>query len=316
MAKELTPEIAAAWESNPAVQALFAEIARNPSIKTNVSALSDAVLRLGVPKPPDGFVIDHDGKLTPKTGENGGFSKKNLAIGLAMGAANLLTAGAANGLFAGGAAAGGAGAAGGSTAASSSGWLPALSSVGKVVQGAVKDRQAARQGQADYNLQYDAEERARQETALRGVQTDLDQRRYLDDLYQQKTREAIKGGLLQGLQDINIQRPAGIPSANITGGLRPSAITNRAQIGDALQRQALVELMNPTQMAGGTSRELPSIPKLGPMSPVSTPNGVDTGLNLAGLGLNFIDAYLGRSQPTPAPSRGVTFRNTQPLSLY
>ncbi len=230
---------------------------------------------------------------------------------------------------AGGTAAGAGASAGAGAGGAIGGWLPAITTGAKLVNAATEGRQASRQNQADYNLSYDAGERARQSVANQSIQTDLDQRRYLDDLFAAKSKQAVKGGLISGVQDINIQRPSGIPSANITGGLRPSAVTNKAQIGDAMQRNALMELLNPTQAPGigGTSTgapgsgSLPSIPQLPAMSPVSEPNGVDTGLNLAGMGLGgltLLQQLLSDSRRTVQPvSPGIVpLRNTQPLSLY
>ena len=218
----------------------------------------------------------------------------------------------------------GSGAAGGGAAAS--GWLPALSAGSRIVGAAAQGREDARTNQANYAQNYDMEERARANTELSAAQTDIAQRRYLDDLYAAKTKQAIRGGLLQGVEDINIQRPAGIPGGNITGGLRPSAITNRQQIGDTIQRDALLELMNPTKVGGiggdhdgsAGSGYLPSLPKLGPPSTPSQPGKLDTGLDLISLGLSIPDLLSqSRNAVQPyKPTQGVTFRNTQPVRLY
>jgi hypothetical protein len=112
---------------------------------------------------------------------------------------------------------------------------------------------------------------------------------------------------------VNIQVPQGqgIEMGNVTGGLRPSAITNRQQIGQEMQRNAMLELLNPTKPGGlagqpTTPGRLPTIPELPGFTPTPGPSGVDAGLGYAAQGLgaaSLIADILRRNRTrTPEPS--------------
>lgn len=60
-----------------------------------------------------------------------------------------------------------------------------------------------------------------------------------------QARQAAQGDILSNVQDANIQTPANVPRATITGGLRPSLLgPNARAAGGQLSRQALLGLMN------------------------------------------------------------------------
>lgn len=94
-------------------------------------------------------------------------------------------------------------------------------------------------------------------------------------------QQALAGGLLQGLQDMNITRtrPSGntVPTFTVTGGLRPSAMGPEArEAGGAMARQALMNMLS-----GG-----PAPIEMGPQADLGPGYQAPPALNLpqAGLG--------------------------------
>lgn len=85
--------------------------------------------------------------------------------------------------------------------------------------------------------------------ADRQLQTDLDQRKFLEDQYSSNARRALMGGLLEGATDIDIRSPGVIPRSNISGGLRPSAFAGKEETGRMMRERGQDYLARPT-MAG------------------------------------------------------------------
>lgn len=321
------PAIQEKWWSDPAWQQLMGRVqqltaAGIPQSQAMIRARREVP---NAPQPPAGYQVDDYGNLTAArdNGANLGsfFATGGAMLGAAAGAAalpSLFASGA--GAAAGGGAAAGSGAAAGGTAAATGaaaagasipGWLPPVLSTGaKLLNSAVEARQGARENQAGYNNQFDQLQQRNTQLGQVNVNLDLDQRRYLDDHFKQKTNEAVRGGFLQGAQDAHVNRPSTIPGGNLTGGLRPSAITGRQEIGSALQRQAMLELMNPTQQTGTTPGRLPAVPNVPELSRVSGPGRLDTGLSIAGFGAqagSYIQDLLASNRkllPVPSPPAG------------
>jgi hypothetical protein len=205
------------------------------------------------------------------------------------------------------AATGGAGAAG---MAGIPSWLQRALGMGSEALGAISEQRAAnRAGEIDYDTIRDAAEQRRHSGMLDALRADLDQRRFLSDEYGRNTGRAIHGGLLQGTQDVDIQAPAGVQMGTVSGGLRPSSITGKEDIGRTLQQRAMQELTNPTQPGGvgpdgPTPGRLPNIPNAPDLSPRRERSGLDTGIDLAGLASSiFADIYRvpGATKTAPIP---------------
>lgn len=151
--------------------------------------------------------------------------------------------------------------------------MPALGALGQVASGASQGMAQGRQAEANIALQQqqlrnqtasDAAADAFRRSQLQNQDAHgragfgLAQQQFRTGLPETYARQAMKGGLQANLQDVNIQKPAGstIPSFNITGGLRPSAMGPEARAaGQEMARKALE-----MQLAGGPP-EL-SIPEL------------------------------------------------------
>src|SRR5689334_15726705 len=91
---------------------------------------------------------------------------------------------------------------------------PALEDFSTVAGNIAAGRASGRLSEADYGLQ--------RQTAIQNAR-------------RAALGEALRGGALQGVQDVNFSGlPYGVTVPEQTGGLRPSAITNRDQIGKSI----------------------------------------------------------------------------------
>jgi hypothetical protein len=280
-------------------------------------------------QPPAGMVLDVGGVHTPEkfnpylplaaAGFVGGPALISALAsgGGAAGAGSAASAGATAPTAAGAASGAGAGAGAATTAASTGGILGTVSKVlpifkaGSDILGAISNERSQNQAAQNALAQTGYDDALKGYNAgIVGSEADLSQRRYLDDLYTQKSKQAVKGSFLTGVQDANVTAPAGVPRGNITGGLRPSAIPDRAAIGDAMKRQAMLELLNPTQPGSTPVSQrtpdgsyLPSLPTV-PTAPTFQSGG-GSALDYLSLGLaapSFIQQMLSDyRQRTPAP---------------
>ena len=150
------------------------------------------------------------------------------------------------------------------------------------------------QAQTEYNDQLLARSREEDNRAL----LDLQRKRFSADDYQRNSNNAVRGGLLMGLQDMNVQAPAGIPMGTVTGGLRPSAILNKDAIGNTMQSTAMKNLLNP--QAFDPMNPIPQPSKPTPPSGMEKGTGIASGvLPLIGTAL---DMFRKSGRPkTPAP---------------
>lgn len=147
---------------------------------------------------------------------------------------------------------------------------------------AAKGRAQGRQAEAGVNQSQDqlALERARLEQS--GLDTsimqDLAQRKYQQETRSLNQNRAIRGGLLQGAKDVSITGlPPGVTMGQISGGLRPSAITGKEQIGADMQREAMLALLN-----GETLPQIKQAP-IPQLTPLPQSNGVDDVLDWTAL---------------------------------
>lgn len=121
-----------------------------------------------------------------------------------------------------------------------------------------------------------------------------------DDNYQRNVGNALRGGLLQGTQDSTITAPAGIRMGTVTGGLRPSAILGKEDIGKQLQTQATKNLLASDQSGDTTTPAL---------TPRPSSNGFDTALNVAAPILSLADLLKPKNYntlPVPPTAQGTS----------
>lgn len=128
--------------------------------------------------------------------------------------------------------------------------LAAAPLVGKLLGGVSKGRADGRKEEIDIGMSQDQaalnraylEEQQRSRQQRTGFdQADLDMRRreYTDTSRTQGYRDRAQGGLLQGIEDAVVTPPEGIRMGTVTGGLRPSAIVNRKQLGRDMESSAI-----------------------------------------------------------------------------
>jgi hypothetical protein len=138
--------------------------------------------------------------------------------------------------------------------------LSLIPGVGQVLGGIAGGRAEGKIAEAELRQNADkiALDRARlgQDQYDSSIDRDLDQRRYADSSNDRSARNALMAGLLGGLQDYEMNLPAGLEAfaPKSTGGLKPSAIGNRDEISRLAMETAMSELENPLQ-PGGIARE-------------------------------------------------------------
>lgn len=163
-------------------------------------------------------------------------------------------------------------------AAAGSGLLPRIldaAGQGLTAIGSAQDQnRAARADQGRYEDDYN----------LSRAELEMRQREFGQREGQINRRNALAGGLLEGIEDISFDRPAGIPSRGPSGGLRPSAILNRDELGAFIREQAMRDLVNPKPFT-----------ELGPAS--AYPGGGGTAAGLGSLGLSLLGNLLRPQQP-------------------
>jgi hypothetical protein len=280
------------------------------------------------------FVDTVTGQVVGQT--NSGVGRSVVAGGLALVGGALAgsalgggaTAGAAPAAAGGASAAGGGAAAGGATAggagATAAGTglgariLQGLSMAGQVGSAIGQGRAEGRAAENQANQSRDLLEMRRQELiqqqANQAIANDLGQRQFGAQEYQRNAGNSVRAGLLRGIQDVNITPPEGVQMGQITGGLRPSAITNRESIGAGIQQQAMQALFgngSGTQGSGGSpsiaalNRPMPqsNTTPIAPLTQMPGPSNFDRFLNVfspVAVGLGAFDE-LRRTAPRPLP---------------
>jgi hypothetical protein len=184
---------------------------------------------------------------------------------------------------------------------------PAIAAGSKIVTDLSTGRAQGRRDESAAAFNANQQNTARYLADLNATNADLLQRKYLDDQYQTKTQNALRGGYFQGVEDINIPRPEGVPTRHITGGLRPSAFSNRKEVGAAMEKEAMTELLDPMRVASDprpTERRLPALPKVPEMLEAPGPNAFDSilqGLSYGLSGTALINEILKANKPEPDP---------------
>lgn len=287
------------------------------SIPNNTELTPALALQSGYTQDAKGRWINPEGHAhwTGKLGkkQSWGSTLKSVAKDTALLAGIAVSGGAAAGLAgAGGAAAATGGGAAASTvapaAAASSTLvkaLPYLAAGGKTLSAIEAARNNNRAVDTANNQIGDQQETARYNAGLNAAQVDLQQRQYLDTKMARDQTDAVHGGYLQGMRDMSISSPSQVPRSTVTGGMRPSAITNADQIGKAMQQRAIASMLNPTKpggsfdasgaVTGGGSDRMMTLPYLKPISAIPQSNGVDTALgigDLIGAGSSLASQYM------------------------
>jgi hypothetical protein len=171
-------------------------------------------------------------------------------------------------------------------------FLPAIAGIaGKLFSGASQGRSEGRAAEIGVTQEQDAatldrarlaeQQAARQQgTNLDLAGLDLERREYTDKARSQGYNDRARGGLLQGLQDFEIEAPEGITVGKISGGLRPSAILNKEALGRDMERGAIQRGLEGPQFADVERVDGPAIPGL---SELPKAGKLDSFLNIASL---------------------------------
>lgn len=165
-----------------------------------------------------------------------------------------------------------------------------LQGIGGVAGGAAKGAQQGRQQDTQTAL---LQQQLRQQNANSANQNAMSRANFAVGERDAATKRSVMSGLLGGVQDVNIGRPEGstIPTFNISGGMRPSALSPEA-------RAAIMQQLSAGPMAAPEFRDVPDmeLPEAGMGEKLLG------GVGLAGGLLGAIGANL----PTP-PAYGGTF---------
>jgi hypothetical protein len=149
-------------------------------------------------------------------------------------------------------------------------WLPLLQGIlaasGSAANAYGSNITAGNSAQTQYETLLLQQQRDQNNAAVQQALAQLQQKGFQSSQGQLALKNALQGGLLQGTKDVSIQAPGNIHMGTITGGLKPSALTGGAQIGSDLQRQSVMNLMQPDAASGG------------PMPALNTGAGSSSGL--------------------------------------
>lgn len=160
-----------------------------------------------------------------------------------------------------------------------------LGNVGPVASGAAKGAQDTRQQDTTNQLLL---QQLLQQNANNANTGQMDRAKFAAGERDAATKRSITGGLLGGLQDVNIDRPAGstIPNFNVTGGMRPSALGPEARA--AIMQQLSAGPMEAPAYKGVDDLTLPQ---------AGTGEKLLGGVGLAGSLLGGIGQFLGKQAP-------------------
>jgi hypothetical protein len=175
--------------------------------------------------------------------------------------------------------------------------IPAIASAaGSIFGGASKGKQDERQIQnnqtTDYNNSQLAQYQTQQAAQNQAGQLDLQRKMFSEDARGGRAKQVALADLLSNMQDVSINVP-GIQTANVSGGLRPSALgaTGRQGMGE-LSKQALEAMLSGDTFTGGEMLKGPNL-----MAPQQA-CGVERGLDWAGL-IGSIIGGVGKSVQEP-----------------
>ena len=192
---------------------------------------------------------------------------------------------------------GATGAAAGGTAAGTAaagGKLATLGKIGGIMGNAAGSAARGREAEAQIGLGRDTltqrKTEAERTNNIAAAQLGLDQRKLSPTLQSHDFNQSLRGRLIQGLQDASFQRPAGVPTRHLTGGLRPSAIVGKDEFGRQMTADAQ------SRLDSGANYQYPGLPAVETpgLTPLPKASKLDKLLQLGGLFGSIAGAYGGR----------------------
>jgi hypothetical protein len=144
--------------------------------------------------------------------------------------------------------------------------LTGMGTLGDILSKGAQGAASGRQQEALFQMQQDALRNQQYTTAqnaqTQAAQTDLARKGFTETARSSRAKQALVGDLLQNLQDVNINVP-GIQTAQISGGLRPSAMgaDSKASLAEMV-RQAILAQQTPDQFQGGQILAQPGVTAL------------------------------------------------------
>jgi hypothetical protein len=148
--------------------------------------------------------------------------------------------------------------------------IPAVDAIGKMAGGVGSVAGGAAGAKSDQRMQETAltnqfnqtdlaKYQAQQAAQNQAGQLDLQRKSFTEDARGGRAKQALLADLLSNMQDVNINVP-GVQTANVSGGLRPSAIgaTGRSSLAE-LAKQALAAQMSGDQFTGGQVLDAPTL---------------------------------------------------------
>lgn len=156
-----------------------------------------------------------------------------------------------------------------------------LSAGGQIASGVAGGRAAGRAAEAGINQNQDENRlRAAQmlEQALQNrAQLELQQKQFGLQAPQARAKNSARGDAMANLQDVKINAGPRVNIPQISGGLRPTLLSqNSRDLGAEMSRQALLG-----QMEGDQFTPMPA-PNMPQPTPLPQANGLDTFLNILG----------------------------------
>ena len=187
--------------------------------------------------------------------------------------------------------------------------IPQIAALARGAQGLETGRAAGRVAEANQANAWDRLNLLRNATIQNRAQTELEQRKWAQDLQERAAKQATRGQLLQQARPgAGISIPPELAqfqgrNTNVRIGDIPQA--TRDELGGAMYRNSITELLDPLQPGTASSgRRMAELPLPDPLSPTPEANGYDTALNAINTAGTFLPAIydLIRGPQRPPPS--------------
>lgn len=169
-----------------------------------------------------------------------------------------------------------------------------------------KINQAAQQSYQQALLEKNAQDI---QAAQAAAQTQLQQKQFELTAPAARLANAIRGNVASNMQDVHVNRPAGVPTIQFSGGLRPSDMGPESrQAGQLMASQALHAMQTPDQFSAlptSNAQVLPqftatALPKPGLLSNLASAAGVvGGGATAAQNAMSAIQKILGQGGNVP-----------------
>jgi hypothetical protein len=133
---------------------------------------------------------------------------------------------------------------------------------GKIAEGRAKGRQAEAQTNMGRDQVASNQYGIAQNAQMDAADLDLRRQQYVEDARAKRAKQAVIGDLLANIQDVNVSVP-GITNATVTGGIRPSALSDLGREGGRqLNQQALLRMLQGDEFTGGEMLSGPGLTAL------------------------------------------------------